>query len=94
MTYSKISRDYLISEGFSKDRIIKIGSPMLEVINQNQEKINFQSPLQEPEFIFALGESESQGTLEKQTDRKGTCTTTHILSISSLFHSNQSLTHH
>ena len=40
MTYSKISRDYLISEGFSKDRIIKIGSPMLEVINQNQEKIN------------------------------------------------------
>ncbi len=40
MTYSKISRDYLISEGFSKDRIIKIGSPMREVINQNQEKIN------------------------------------------------------
>jgi len=40
MTYSKISRDYLISEGFSKDQIIKIGSPMREVINQNQEKIN------------------------------------------------------
>ncbi len=40
MTYSTISRDYLISEGFSKDRIIKIGSPMREVINQNQEKIH------------------------------------------------------
>ena len=28
MTYSKISRDYLIAEGFPPDQIIKIGSPM------------------------------------------------------------------
>ncbi len=40
LTYSKISRDYLIAEGFPQDRIIKIGSPMKEVINQNIEKIN------------------------------------------------------
>ena len=40
MTYSKISRDYLIAEGFPPDQIIKIGSPMREVISQNQKKIN------------------------------------------------------
>jgi UDP-N-acetylglucosamine 2-epimerase len=40
MTYSQISRDYLISEGFPQDRIIKIGSPMREVISQNQKKID------------------------------------------------------
>ncbi len=40
MTYSKISRDYLIGEGFPPDRVIKIGSPMREVINQNLDKIN------------------------------------------------------
>ena len=40
MTYSKISRDYLIAEGFPPDQIIKIGSPMREVISQNQKKID------------------------------------------------------
>ena len=33
MTYSKIAREYLISEGIPKDLIIKIGSPMFEVID-------------------------------------------------------------
>jgi UDP-N-acetylglucosamine 2-epimerase (non-hydrolysing) len=33
LTYSDISREYLISEGFAPDRIIKTGSPMFEVIN-------------------------------------------------------------
>ena len=40
ITYSKISRDYLISEGFPKDQVIRIGSPMREVIGQNQKKID------------------------------------------------------
>ncbi|MEL0258119.1 MAG: UDP-N-acetylglucosamine 2-epimerase (non-hydrolyzing) [Gammaproteobacteria bacterium] len=40
LTYSKISRDYLIAEGFPKDQVIKIGSPMREVIIQNQKKID------------------------------------------------------
>ena len=39
LTYSDISRNYLIAEGFPPDRIIKIGSPMREVINQNIESI-------------------------------------------------------
>ena len=39
MTYSTIARDYLISEGIPKDLIIKIGSPMFEVIEFYKEKI-------------------------------------------------------
>lgn len=33
LTYSTISRQYLIQEGFPPDRIIKVGSPLSEVIN-------------------------------------------------------------
>ncbi len=39
LTYSSISRDYLISEGIPPDRIIKVGSPMLEVITFYKEDI-------------------------------------------------------
>ena len=39
MTYSSIAREYLISEGIPKDLIIKIGSPMLEVIDFYKKKI-------------------------------------------------------
>ncbi len=39
LTYSSISRDYLISEGIPPDRIIKVGSPMLEVLNFYKENI-------------------------------------------------------
>ncbi len=47
LTYSTISRDYLIAEGFPPDRIIKIGSPMREVINQNLESIKSSKILQD-----------------------------------------------
>ena len=40
LTYSNIAREYLISEGFPSDRIIKTGSPMYEVISNNFDKIN------------------------------------------------------
>ena len=40
LTYSDIARDYLILEGLNPDRIIKIGSPMLEVINDNKKNID------------------------------------------------------
>lgn len=38
LTYSSIAREYLLNEGFPADRIIKTGSPMLEVLNYNQKK--------------------------------------------------------
>tara|TARA_B110000003_G_scaffold255543_1_gene272423 strand:+ start:36549 stop:37679 length:1131 start_codon:yes stop_codon:yes gene_type:complete len=40
LTYSSIARDYLLREGLSPDMVIKTGSPMLEVLNYYQEKIN------------------------------------------------------
>jgi UDP-N-acetyl-L-fucosamine synthase len=40
MTYSSISRDYLIKENFPAQRIVKVGSPMLEIINNNLLSIN------------------------------------------------------
>lgn len=39
LTYSDISREYLLAEGFPADRIIKTGSPMFEVLHTNMEKI-------------------------------------------------------
>jgi len=39
LTYSDIAREYLISEGFPADRIIKTGSPMYEVISSKMSAI-------------------------------------------------------
>ena len=39
LTYSQIAKDYLIKEGISADRIIKVGSPMLEVLNNHRYEI-------------------------------------------------------
>jgi UDP-N-acetylglucosamine 2-epimerase (non-hydrolysing) len=39
LTYSDISREYLLAEGFPADRIIKTGSPMFEVIDSRIDDI-------------------------------------------------------
>lgn len=39
MTYSSIAREYLLHEGIPADRVIKTGSPMYEVLNRYQPKI-------------------------------------------------------
>ncbi len=39
LTYSNIAREYLIREGVAHDLIIKVGSPMYEVINKFKKKI-------------------------------------------------------
>jgi UDP-N-acetyl-L-fucosamine synthase len=39
LTYSDIAREYLLSEGFPSDRIIKTGSPMFEVLNSRKDDI-------------------------------------------------------
>jgi UDP-N-acetylglucosamine 2-epimerase len=39
LTYSDIAREYLLREGLPADRIIKTGSPMLEVLNHYMPKI-------------------------------------------------------
>lgn len=40
LTYSSIAREYLLMEGLAPDTIIKIGSPMYEVLHFNNKKIN------------------------------------------------------
>lgn len=39
LTYSDIAREYLLREGMSADRVIKIGSPMYEVLHHYLPKI-------------------------------------------------------
>lgn len=39
LTYSDISREYLLNEGLPADRIIKTGSPLFEVLNSRNEDI-------------------------------------------------------
>ena len=39
LTYSSIARDYLINEGLPAERVIKIGSPMFEVIEHQMQNI-------------------------------------------------------
>ena len=39
LTYSDISREYLLREGISPDRVIKTGSPMFEVLRSQEEAI-------------------------------------------------------
>ena len=40
LTYSQIAREYLLREGISPDRVIKIGSPMKEILSHNEVAIN------------------------------------------------------
>lgn len=40
LTYSKIAREYLMKEGLPPDQVIVTGSPMREVLEFQQEKIN------------------------------------------------------
>lgn len=40
LTYSGISREYLLAEGLPADRVIKTGSPMYEVLHFYEEKID------------------------------------------------------
>ena len=39
LTYSQISREYLLKENFNPFSVIKVGSPMFEVLDDNIEKI-------------------------------------------------------
>lgn len=39
LTYSSIARDYLLREGLNPDQVIKIGSPMYEVLNHYRTQI-------------------------------------------------------
>lgn len=40
LTYTKIAKDYLVNEGILPDKIINVGSPMLEILKYFENKIN------------------------------------------------------
>lgn len=40
LTYSDIAREYLLREGLSSDRVIKIGSPMYEVLHHYRDRVD------------------------------------------------------
>ena len=46
MPYSSIAREYLLKEGLPADRIIKTGSPMMEVMNHYMSKIQASNVMQ------------------------------------------------
>jgi len=46
LTYSSIAREYLLREGFSPDMVIKIGSPMFEVLSHYHQGIEGSDVLQ------------------------------------------------
>ena len=46
LTYSDIAREYLLREGLPPDRVIKTGSPMFEVLNHYQPKVQNSSVLE------------------------------------------------
>ena len=46
LTYSSIAREYLLNEGLPKNQIIKVGSPMKEVVNHYDSKIKKSKILQ------------------------------------------------
>ena len=39
ITFSSIAREYLFNEGLPKNMVIKVGSPMMEIINFYEEKV-------------------------------------------------------
>ena len=51
LPYSSIARQYLISEGFPPDQIIKTGSPMIEVINYYSKGIKSSNILKKLKLI-------------------------------------------
>jgi len=50
LTYSDIAREYLLREGLPADRIIKTGSPMLEVLESRKDDIEKSDILQKLEL--------------------------------------------
>ena len=77
LTYSSIAREYLIAEGLPAERVIKTGSPMLEVINHHRDGILSSNILNEValkpmEYFLVSAHREenvdSEGNLKKLTD--------------------------
>ena len=74
LTYSDIAREYLLREGLPADRIIKIGSPMFEVLNSRKEDIENSDVLErlgletEKYFVVSAHREENINSEQNFTD--------------------------
>lgn len=74
LPYSDIAREYLLQEGIPADRIIKLGSPMYEVLHQQKKRIEDSSilerlTLKENEyFLLSSHREENINSLENFKD--------------------------
>ena len=71
ITYSSQAKEYLVNEGLDPDRIIKIGSPMFEVINYNMKKIqnsNILSNLKIQKNLYFLISSHREENVDNKTN--------------------------
>lgn len=71
LTYSDIAREYLLREGFPSDRVIKTGSPMLEIIQYHLAAIRSSRVLEKlhlahEEFFLVSCHREENISNEKQ----------------------------
>ena len=74
LTYSDISREYLLREGLSPDRVIKTGSPMFEVLSHYAPKIDASDALSrlgivEREYFVVSAHREENIDSPRQFDR-------------------------
>ena len=76
MPYSDISREYLVNEGINPDQVIKIGSPVYEVLNFYKQKIKKSNILKKLNlkknnyFLFSLHREENVDNLNKLNNIK------------------------
>ena len=75
LTYSDIAREYLLTEGFPADRVIKIGSPMFEVLNYYHSKVK------ESEILKKLELSEKKFFLVSAHREENINDETHFLNL-------------
>jgi UDP-N-acetylglucosamine 2-epimerase len=76
LTYSSIAREYLIREGISPDKVIKVGSPMYEVLMHNISNVNLSDilvklKLKEKQFFLVSAHREENIDPEESAKKLG-----------------------
>jgi UDP-N-acetylglucosamine 2-epimerase len=83
LTYSDIAREYLLREGLSADRIIKIGSPMYEVLNHYLPSIDRSDVLSRLELVkhkYFVVSAHREENVNNQSNFKGLINSLNLVS--------------